>query len=423
MQQEARNTENHHRSWSDNNLRHKAVHFVSAGSLDATLEQEDEDQIKSDADPDEPQTDNIPDQNVDDMDTLFLFDSKGEEVADTGHPNPVLLSNLTDLDDSSEDEVVFTGRRNNTRPIIIETHQNDIQEVVKNTTAVPSQKPPTPTSDFTPRDQLPAATPTGGTESNTEKQGWPPEQETDPLADYIANIDNDYLEEMTSGANLDLECGIDVKKAAMQLDLSTSSPTGSKVVSPRSAAQMQIDTELYSSSTSSTDDEGDMALSGSDDDALEDFVLLEDLAYGYSGSGKKSTRSGEPSFPSASAFADALESDPYFGFDIMDFNRPSLRKKPKGKRSIPDLVLSDSESEIELQETWRNDRTKKKLRKKEREELRVQGLLGRKAGHPDLKAKYPKEMNMEEFMTELRSFLLSAKNRFVFMYAHSHRPS
>ncbi len=30
-------------------------------------------------------------------------------------------------------------------------------------------------------------------------------------------------------------------------------------------------------------------------------------------------------------------------FDIMDFNKPSLRKKPKGKQSIPDPVLSDSE--------------------------------------------------------------------------------
>jgi hypothetical protein len=36
---------------------------------------------------------------------------------------------------------------------------------------------------------------------------------------------------------------------------------------------------------------------------------------------------------------------------------------------------------------------KKKLRKMERAELRAQGLLGRKAGNPDLKVKYPKEMN------------------------------
>lgn len=175
---------------------------------------------------------------------------------------------------------------------------------------------------------------------------------------------------------------------------------------------MQLDTE-HDSTSASSEDEEDLAFSESDDDALEDFVLLEDLADGYSKSTKKGNRSQKPRFPSASAFADALESDPYFGFDIMDFDRPSLRNKPKGKQIIPELELSDSEFEIELQQAWQNDRTKKKLRKKEREELRAQGMLGRKAGNPDLKVKYSKEMNMEEFMTELRSFLLSSKNRYV----------
>jgi hypothetical protein len=175
---------------------------------------------------------------------------------------------------------------------------------------------------------------------------------------------------------------------------------------------MQLDTEHDSTAVSSEDDEDDLVLSMSDDDALEDFILLEDLANGYSKSGKKGVRSGKPSFPSASAFADALEADPYFGFDIMDFDRPSLRNKPKGKHSIPDLVLSDSEFEIQLQQAWQNDRSKKKLRKKEREELRAQGLLGRKQGNPDLAVKYSKEMNMEDFMTELRSFLLSSKTRY-----------
>ena len=173
---------------------------------------------------------------------------------------------------------------------------------------------------------------------------------------------------------------------------------------------MQIDTEHDSIAASSEDDE-DLVFSDSNDDVAEDFILLEDLAKGYFKSDKKGTRPSKPAFPSASAFADALEADPYLGFDIMDFDRPSLRNKPKGRHAIPELALSDSEFEIELQQAWQNDRTKKKLRKKEREELRAQGMLGRKAGNPDLKVKYSKEMNMEEFMTELRSFLLSPKTR------------
>ncbi|KAJ5780873.1 hypothetical protein N7457_006033 [Penicillium paradoxum] len=410
MQQEARNTETHHRLWSDSNLRHKAVCFVSAGSLESTLEQEDAHPTKSTADREEPENDNIPDKKGNDTDILFVFDSKGEGGADTGHPDPVLQLNSTDMDDTSEDEVVFTGRRNNARPILMETHRNEIQDFLDTSTAVFSQTAHIPTLDDTPRDSSPAATPTGHTESDTGRACWPPEEDIDPLADYIANIDNEYHEEVISSANPDLECGIDVEKAAMQLDLSSSTPPGSKIDSLRSFAQIQIDTGHDSTSISSPDDEDEIALSGSDGDALEEFDLLEDLIHDYPGPGRKCIRSGNPSFPSASAFADALESDPYFGFDIMDFDRPSLRRKPKGKQSIPDLVSSGSEFEIEIQEAWQNDRIKKKLRKKEREELRAQGLLGRKTGNPDLKSKYSKEMNMEELMTELRSFLLSAKN-------------
>jgi hypothetical protein len=301
------------------------------------------------------------------------------------------------------------------------------------------------------RDLPPVVSDEDDVESDTDKPNWPPETDIDPIADYIANIDSDYHEEILKGTNADPEGGIDVEKAATQLDLSASSPDGLQREPTRSSlaekqsdshkveasvdgklearllpthmltrrylvlAQMHLhsDQELGDTSSETDSDEKDVSDGLGSDDDLDDFILLEDLATGYSKSGKKGARSGKPPFPSASAFADALESDPYFGFDIMDFDRPSLRKKPKGKQAIPELVLSDSEFEIELQEAWQNDRRKKKLRKKEREELRAQGLLGRKSGNPDLKAKYSKEMNIEQFMTELRSFLLSPKNRFV----------
>ncbi|EKV16709.1 hypothetical protein PDIG_18980 [Penicillium digitatum PHI26] len=413
MQQEARNTETHQRAWSDSNLRHKSVHFVSAGSLEPTLEptleQANEEQAKSDTDRENLNTDKLSDKKAD-PEVPFFFDSQGQGVVRTEHSDPVLQSSLSDIDDSSEDEVVFTGRRRNTVPVLLEIHQNEIQQISRTTTVAVVQKSHTLTLNPMLRDPSPAAITTDNLKSNTERPDWPLEEEIDPIADYIANIDNDYHEEVTSGARIDLEGGIDVEKASTQLDLSASSPTSSKIGSPRSLAQMQIDTEPDSIPLSK-DDEDDMVTSGSGDDTLEGFVLLEDPVNGYLGYTKKGSRYGKPSFPSASAFADAIESDPYFGFDIMDFDRSSLRKQPKGKQSISDLVLSDSEFEIELQEeAWQNDRTKKRIRKKERAELRAQGLLGRKVGNADLKVKYPKEMNMEEFMTEIRSFLISPKN-------------
>ena len=81
----------------------------------------------------------------------------------------------------------------------------------------------------------------------------------------------------------------------------------------------------------------------------------------------KKTRSKRPrgDFPAATALADA-----YDGFDVMDFERPSLKKKPKGRKGK--LILddvSDSELEESMQVAWDNDRIKKKERKQEREKV------------------------------------------------------
>lgn len=195
-------------------------------------------------------------------------------------------------------------------------------------------------------------------------------------------------------------------------------------------SRMRIDTELDQVSDSSDDndedededeDDDDVDLDSTDefyvesDDEDPDTELLEDLAINYLADRKKGGRSGKVPFASATAFADALEVDPYYGLDMMDFNRPSLQKKGKGKKPPAlDMMFSDSDLEAHLHEVWQTDRKKKKARKQEREELRAQGLLGRSTGEAaDLKVKYSKGMNLEELITELRSFLLSSNTRCV----------
>ncbi|OJD13885.1 hypothetical protein AJ78_05706 [Emergomyces pasteurianus Ep9510] len=123
---------------------------------------------------------------------------------------------------------------------------------------------------------------------------------------------------------------------------------------------------------------------------------------------KRQNRNGH--FPCASAFADVLDQDPYGGFDIMDFDRPSLKKKPKGRRYAHqhDFDLSDSDLVYELQASWENDRNKKKAKKQEREELRAQGLLGTKPGKINMKAKYTEGMSIDDVKQEIRSFLTSS---------------
>jgi hypothetical protein len=122
----------------------------------------------------------------------------------------------------------------------------------------------------------------------------------------------------------------------------------------------------------------------------------------------------EPSFPSASAMVDALEMDPYNGFDIMDTERPSLKPKKKGRRGQMPPELDDSDLNEQLQNAWAADRAKKRLKKAEREELRQQGLLGRKGKSPNLKVKYQGGIDMEDIVEELREFLMGDMQTWVY---------
>jgi hypothetical protein len=132
--------------------------------------------------------------------------------------------------------------------------------------------------------------------------------------------------------------------------------------------------------------------------------------------GKKQSRSKrtKTDFPSASLMADVLEQDPYGGFDIMDWNRPSLRsKRSKGRKANPILEsISDEELAAQLDTQWRKDRLKKKARKEEREERRAEGQLGkgeaRKSDNGGVGM-----FSLQHFHTEIRQFLESSHERYV----------
>ncbi|KAL8814642.1 MAG: hypothetical protein Q9223_006145 [Gallowayella weberi] len=124
------------------------------------------------------------------------------------------------------------------------------------------------------------------------------------------------------------------------------------------------------------------------------------------GKEKKHSRHHDAS-PLASLFTDGVEQDPYGRFDVMDHDRLSLQKKGKPRHAYPTFGLSDSELEASLQSAYAKDRSKKKLRKIEREELRVQGLLGRSGGPPDLNAKYQEGMTFRQIRDEVTDFMNS----------------
>lgn len=127
---------------------------------------------------------------------------------------------------------------------------------------------------------------------------------------------------------------------------------------------------------------------------------------------RRSGKRSGTSFPDASLLADVVEQDPYGGFDIMDFDRPSLKPKAKGRKGKlpPELEgVSDDELREEMVSAWDNDREKKRLKKAEREELRMQGLLGSagRKGKADLGMKYQEGMTMLQVKAEVRAFVTS----------------
>jgi R3H domain/G-patch domain len=143
----------------------------------------------------------------------------------------------------------------------------------------------------------------------------------------------------------------------------------------------------------------------------EDFIPFSTKKHTSNRTRAKRNRPTKDTFPSAEAFADVLDEDPYNGFDVMDFERPSLKPKKKGRKSANGLPfeLEDDELADRLAQSWAKDRSKKAAKKAEREELRQAGLLGAKVGkgRVDVQTKYKSNgMDMDQVKVEIRAFLL-----------------
>ncbi|KAJ5639858.1 uncharacterized protein N7484_007720 [Penicillium longicatenatum] len=448
MQQEARNTETHTRSWSHSNLRHKSVQFVSAGQLQRTeqdIEEEESSQTKTQLEVTELEFQEQSEEKEDASDDFFFLDATGGEAVHTGLPDPTLHSDLSDTE-GSEDEVVFTGRR---KPVVIETDEAELQQYLQTTqNALPQASASSEDLQLNYQATVAETHPA----PRTQWRHIPLQNgQVHELADRRANIDHGYDQEHTqvsteaeggigvdrhlAGPGSDTERLQSVQAQMSDIQLEQHASKDQPIEDAEDAevigsldvlSQMYLDTGPDSSSTSEDDDVDLDSLNEFEEemDDMDDEGLLEELATSYS-AGKKGNR-GNHTFLTATAFADALDADPYYGLDIMDFERPSLQKRSKGKNShlLEGIILSDSDldSDLEiLQDAWETDRKKKKAKKQEREELRAQGLLGRKSTDPDLKVKYAKGMNLDDLISEIRTFLLSPKSSLALPPMTKHR--
>lgn len=501
MQQEARNTEERNIWRMGTNLRHQAVQFVSAGI------QENDDRNKESLDMQREEMAITPPKlppeqsNGDSMryppPTTIAPD--GENATDTEHINHI----ATRGDNTSEDEIVFTGRHlkakyargpsdRNRSPISCPSKKNNAGSLAHRKEHenpdyrrghepspqshgsthpwLPHHSHKTPTQSCATTEDalghllhatestLPERTdqiqpraidetvdfiPFKSTHASIREQysRLSEEEENDILTDYIANIDDDYGDycqwtELCRSTSTESENG--------RMDRSANTLVSAELVNvnccgPPNNGERIISCERGQMLTECEDEsDPDLTWRGFTAKSNGFAVLCTSLPDKHSTTGSsecsdfKTKGIGNHSeietesnclsrphsnhnkakrnhFASATAFAEALESDPFYGFDIMDFNRPSLRNKTKGNQRAFDLSLSDSELELQLERAWRNDREKKKTRKQKREELRAGGLLGRTANAPDLRAKYSSGFDVDDLRSELRSFLLSSK--------------
>ncbi|KAL4792687.1 hypothetical protein BDV19DRAFT_245876 [Aspergillus venezuelensis] len=390
MQDEARHTEGRNLWRSNAQLRHQAVQFVSAGSLErekdegartvhkntareALLEQEAKVAVENV----DLQTANNCSQTPTDLDATAGVDTTPSSTMLPARPRS------STADSSSEDEIVFRGRR--FQPTSTQNVGHDITIHGGLQEADEAESLTCLQLLANPADELADSASFISINGNISRRTRPGKSsairhelsdEDDILADYIAHIEDDSSNDTSSSD----EGTADNEMAA---EGCPDNPTRFQAIEN---ADFDIPGVL---SAEEPEDESDNVFSGRPQFARK--------------------TPDQSMFASAAAFADALEQDPYSGFDIMDFSRSSLRKK-KNKHGLVDFGDIDSELEDELISAWDKDRSKKKSKKKEREELRAQGLLGRRKNDPDLKIKYADGIGIEDLKAEIRLFLLSSKN-------------
>ncbi|KAI1333827.1 hypothetical protein F5Y15DRAFT_403786 [Xylariaceae sp. FL0016] len=156
---------------------------------------------------------------------------------------------------------------------------------------------------------------------------------------------------------------------------------------------------------------------GGDDTVLFDGAESDDWFHAFNGSNRREKKGGSKKdklmqqkgqYPSATMMAQAFDD-----LDLaMDWHRPSLRNLP-GQKGVKEFDISDSELEDSMRTAWKKDRLKKAGKKKAREELRSQGLLGKNGNPDDLRVKYRGGMSLDDLADEIEIFLTSAREQLI----------
>lgn len=250
-----------------------------------------------------------------------------------------------------------------------------------------------------------------------------PEEQQEAEPQYIIELTRNYLQTLTT-SNVQTEHTTEGRQAVGALVPKDELINLDKRVSEASdaAAAVNIDIRLEERH-SDEDDEDD-----EDDEEDEEDAILRDYMENMQAD---SDAADDLALKNPFVIRDLdigewEDMGPSEEFDVMDYDRVSLqkpKKKSKGKLvAVPQI--SDEELQEKLNNAWENDRSKKRERKLQREELRKQGLLKRHKSKsvtedlsdddksesgdaPDLNLKYPIGMYTDDLWDELEEWCYS----------------
>ena len=140
--------------------------------------------------------------------------------------------------------------------------------------------------------------------------------------------------------------------------------------------------------------------------------------------GKRKTRTKKPTsmlrqtskgaFDPAFALTISLDQESYTDLEVIDHDWSGLKTRRMRRQGALPSDVSDTELETHLSSARQKDRLKKQVKKQGREELRAQGLLGKKnKKKSDLLAKYLEGMTTDQIKDEIKAFIVSMDQRYL----------
>ncbi|KAI0542456.1 hypothetical protein GGR58DRAFT_452377 [Xylaria digitata] len=445
LAEEARNTASNRRGFRDRDarLRYQPVTFLSAGFMDPLKDFEIPNQIPSSMQPKAA----VPSPDArDDLEPRPESPSINRKIQ---YPDEESDAGS----DSSEEVILFKGRnaareqrkspapkraddRGESGNATVAREINLELRFAKETTDVIVSSSPAPQVeelDFISLNTNPGKRPSSRKQYPNTNSDGDDDDDAAIIADYIANMQNNFDGDEDDEEDIG-HPGLGSHSFSILRDLGGDlDGTDSDAIPSQPSSGDESGDELDDDGEEHDTYEGEQGHVGSEDERLvrlfakqeelglggDDILLLDgaDPDDGWiaatsmprrkkKGASKKSRMfQGSSQFPSATKMAEAFDE-----LDLMDMQRSRLQRSKKGPISFG---LSDSDLEDALNVAIKKDRLKKADKKRAREELRSQGLLGKNVDPHDLRIKYRAGMSLDDLSDEVEAFMLSTREQLI----------